>query len=79
MVEKFERNAFVRLKANPNYWGSEPAFKSVTIKFVPTLLIVWPKSKAAMHVSVEMPYEEFDRLKVVRVYQAPICRYPMSG
>jgi peptide/nickel transport system substrate-binding protein len=34
MVEKFERNAFVRLKANPNYWGGKPAFETVTIKFV---------------------------------------------
>ena len=34
MVEKFERNAFVRLKANENYWGGAPEFKTVTIKFV---------------------------------------------
>ena len=34
MVEKFERNAFVRLKANPNYWGGKPAFDTVIIKFV---------------------------------------------
>ena len=35
MMEKFERNAFVRLKANPNYWGGKPAFETVIIKFVP--------------------------------------------
>ncbi len=29
MVEKFEQNAFVRLKANPNYWGGKPAFDNV--------------------------------------------------
>ena len=34
MVEKFERNAFVRLKANEAYWGGAPEFKPVTIKFV---------------------------------------------
>ena len=34
MVEKFERNAFVRLKANANYWGGKPEFETVTIKFV---------------------------------------------
>ena len=34
MVDKFEQNAFVRLKANPNYWGGKPAFDNVTIKFV---------------------------------------------
>ena len=28
-------NAFVRLKANPNYWGGKPAFDTVIIKFVP--------------------------------------------
>ncbi|MES2145451.1 MAG: ABC transporter substrate-binding protein, partial [Pseudomonadota bacterium] len=34
MVDKFERNAFVRLKANANYWGGKPDFETVTIKFV---------------------------------------------
>jgi peptide/nickel transport system substrate-binding protein len=28
MVEKYERNAFVRLKANDGYWGEKPAFKT---------------------------------------------------
>jgi peptide/nickel transport system substrate-binding protein len=35
LVEKYERNAFVRLKANANYWGAKPAFETVIIKFVP--------------------------------------------
>ena len=34
MVDKYERNAFVRLKANPDYWGGKPEFNNVTIKFV---------------------------------------------
>ena len=29
MVDEFERNAFLRLKANPNYWGGKPAFETV--------------------------------------------------
>ena len=35
MVEKFERNAFIRLKAFPKYWGPKPAFETVVFKFVP--------------------------------------------
>ena len=34
MVDKFEQNAFVRLKANASYWGGKPEFETVTIKFV---------------------------------------------
>ncbi|MFN4098305.1 MAG: ABC transporter substrate-binding protein, partial [Pararhodobacter sp.] len=30
MVEQYERNAFVRLKANPDYWGGAPEFENVT-------------------------------------------------
>lgn len=64
MVEKFERNAFVRLKANPNYWGGKPEFETVTIKFVTdaTSRVAEIESGNA-HVTLEMPYEEFDRLK----------------
>ncbi len=35
MVDKFERNAFVRLKAFPQYWGPKPEFETVVIKMVP--------------------------------------------
>ena len=35
MVDEFERNAFLRLKANPKYWGGKPAFETVIFKFVP--------------------------------------------
>ena len=34
MVDAFERNAFLRLKANPDYWGGKPAFETVMFKFV---------------------------------------------
>ncbi len=64
MVEKFERNAFVRLKANANYWGGKPEFETVTIKFVPDAAArVAEVESGNSHVTLEMPYEEFDRLK----------------
>ena len=64
MVEKFERNAFVRLKANPNYWGGKPDFETVTIKFVPDAAArVAEVESGNSHVTLEMPYEEYDRLK----------------
>ena len=35
MVDEFQQNAFLRLKANPNYWGGKPAFDTVVYKFIP--------------------------------------------
>ena len=64
MVEKFERNAFVRLKANENYWGGAPEFKTVTIKFVTdSAARVAEVESGNAHVTLEVPYEEYDRLK----------------
>ena len=64
MVEKFERNAFVRLKANVSYWGGKPVFDTVTIKFVPDAAArVAEVESGNSHVTLEMPYEEYDRLK----------------
>ena len=64
MVEKFERNAFVRLKSNANYWGGKPEFDTVTIKFVPDAAArVAEVESGNSHVTLEMPYEEYDRLK----------------
>jgi peptide/nickel transport system substrate-binding protein len=64
MVDSFERNAFVRLKANANYWGGKPAFDTVTIKFVTDAASrVAEVESGNSHVTLEMPYEEFDRLK----------------
>ena len=63
-VEKFERNAFVRLKANESYWGGKPEFDTVTIKFVPDAAArVAEVESGNSHVTLEMPYEEYDRLK----------------
>ena len=64
MVDKFERNAFVRLKANANYWGGKPEFETVTIKFVTDAAArVAEVESGNAHVTLEMPYEEYDRLK----------------
>ena len=63
-VEKFERNAFVRLTANPDYWGGKPDFETVTIKFVTDAASrVAEIESGSSHVTLEMPYEEYDRLK----------------
>ncbi|MVO17983.1 ABC transporter substrate-binding protein [Parasedimentitalea huanghaiensis] len=64
MVEKYERNAFIRLKAYDGYWGQAPEFKTVTIKFVTdaTARVAEVESGNA-HVTLEMPSEEFDRLR----------------
>ncbi|MFN3644608.1 MAG: ABC transporter substrate-binding protein [Gemmobacter sp.] len=64
MVEAFERNAFVRLKANAAYWGGKPAFETVTIKFVTDAASrVAEVESGNSHVTLEMSYEEFDRLQ----------------
>ena len=64
MVEAFERNAFIRLKANEGYWGGTPAFGSVVIKFVPDASSrVAEVESGASDVAFDIPYEEFDRLK----------------
>lgn len=64
MVVAFERNAYVRLKANENYWGGAPEFKTVTIKFVTDAASrVAEIESGNSHVTLEMAYEEYDRLK----------------
>jgi peptide/nickel transport system substrate-binding protein len=64
MVDAFERNAFVRLKGNPNYWKGAPAFDTVTIKFVTDAASrVAEIESGNSHVTLEMTYEEYDRLK----------------
>lgn len=63
MVDGFERNAFVRLRANPGYWGGVPEFEAVTVKFVPDAASrVAEVESGNSHVALEMPYEEYDRL-----------------
>ena len=64
MVDEFQQGAFLRLKANPNYWGGKPAFETVVFKFIPdaTSRVAEIESGSA-DVTLEIPYEEFDRLK----------------
>jgi len=64
MVEAFERNAYLKLKAHPGYWGPKPAFESVVFKFVTDATSrVAEVESGGSDVTLEMPYEEFDRLK----------------
>ncbi|PSJ58364.1 ABC transporter substrate-binding protein [Kumtagia ephedrae] len=63
MVDRYERNAFVRLKANPTYWGGKPDFDTVTIKFVTDAASrVAEIESGNSDVTLEIPYEEYDRL-----------------
>jgi peptide/nickel transport system substrate-binding protein len=63
MVEKFERNAFIRLKAFPKYWGPKPAFETVVFKLVGDASArVAEIESGSSDLTLEVPYEEFDRL-----------------
>jgi peptide/nickel transport system substrate-binding protein len=64
MVEEFDRNSFVRLRAFPKWWGGKPAFESVVFKFVgdPTSRVAEVESGSS-DLTIEIPYEEYDRLR----------------
>ncbi len=64
MVERFERNAYLALKAHEGYWGGPAAFKSVIIKFVPDASSrVAEIDSGKSQVVFDITYDEFDRLK----------------
>ena len=64
MVDAFERNAFLRLKANPHYWGGKPAIETVVFKFVTDASArVAEIESGRSDVTLEIPYEEYDRLR----------------
>ena len=66
MVDGFEANAFLKLKANPNYWGGKPAFGTVVFKFVPDAVSrVAEIESGSSDVTIDIAYEEYDRLKSV--------------
>ena len=63
MVEDYEGNAFLKLKAYPGYYGEKPAFDTVIFKFVPdTTSRVAEIESGSSDVTLEIPYEEYDRL-----------------
>jgi dipeptide transport system substrate-binding protein len=64
MVDAYQGNAFLRLKANPKYWGGKPAFETVVFKFVTdSTSRVAEIESGSSDLTLEIPYEEFDRLK----------------
>jgi peptide/nickel transport system substrate-binding protein len=63
-VDAYEGNAYLRLKANAQYWGGKPAFDTVVFKFVPDATSrVAEIESGSSDVTLEVPYEEYDRLK----------------
>lgn len=63
MVDKFERNAYVRLKVFPKYWGKKPAFDTVIFKFVPDATSrVAEVESGQSDLTLEVPFEEYNRL-----------------
>jgi peptide/nickel transport system substrate-binding protein len=64
-VEAYQVNAFLRLKANPSYWGGKPAFETVVFKFVTDATDrVAEIERGSSDLTLEIPYEEYDRLKL---------------
>ena len=65
MVDEYQGNAFLRLKRNDKYWGQKPAFETVIFKFVPDgASRVAEIESGSSDVTLEIPYEEYDRLRV---------------
>ena len=64
MVDEYQGNAFLRLKRNDKYWGPKPAFETVIFKFVPdSTSRVAEIESGSSDVTLEIPYEEYDRLR----------------
>ncbi|WP_158811823.1 ABC transporter substrate-binding protein [Beijerinckia sp. L45] len=64
MVDEYQGNAFLRLKANPHYWGPKPAFETVVFKFVTDATSrVAEIESGSSDLTLEIPYEEYDRLR----------------
>lgn len=65
MFDEYQSNAFLRLKANPKYWGPKPPFETVVFKFVTDATSrVAEIESGSSDVTLEIPFEEYDRLRV---------------
>ncbi len=63
MVDEYVANSFVRLKRFDGYWGDAPEFETVIFKFVPDASArVAEVETGASDITLEIPYEEYDRL-----------------
>ncbi len=66
MLDAFERDSFVRLKRFDKYWGPAPAFETVIFKFVTDASSrVAEIESASSDITIEVPYEQFDRLAAI--------------
>ncbi|HEY5210347.1 MAG TPA: ABC transporter substrate-binding protein [Stellaceae bacterium] len=64
MIDQYQANSFLRLKANPHYWGGKPPFETVVFKFVTDATSrVAEVESGSSDVTLEIPYEEYDRLR----------------
>ncbi|MDB5943638.1 MAG: peptide transporter substrate-binding protein [Ramlibacter sp.] len=64
MFDQFERGSFLRLKANPHYWGGKPAFETVVFKFITDASSrVAEIERGSSDLTVDVPYEEYERLR----------------
>ncbi|MCY3982867.1 MAG: ABC transporter substrate-binding protein [Roseovarius sp.] len=63
MVDEYVANSFARLKRFDGYWGPKPEFETVIFKFVPDASArVAEVETGASDITLEIPYEEYDRL-----------------
>ena len=80
MVDEYQGNAFLRLKRNDKYWGPKPAFATVVFKFVPDgASRVAEIESGSADVTLEIPYEEYDRLREKPASPASASRSPTSA
>ena len=64
MVEEFVQGSHMRLKAFKDYFGAKPAFETVVVKFATDASArVAELESGASDLTLEIPYEEADRLK----------------